>query len=82
MEPLPRIGRPRYVPVKSVTRRLNVGGKVLSEERDVVPASQWFTMAERELVEEVLGLGSYGKTLTVLTYEGPCDYLDRTLRGE
>jgi len=39
-------------------------------------------MAEGELVEEVLGLGSYGKTLTVLTYEESCDYLDRTLRGE
>ncbi len=31
-------------------------------------ASQWFPKSKGELVEEVVGLGRYGKTLTVLTY--------------
>ncbi|MHC4356227.1 MAG: hypothetical protein ACYS0H_26285 [Planctomycetota bacterium] len=57
----------RDLPVKSVTKRLNSGGMVLSEERDVVRASQWFPNAPGDLVEEVVGLGRYGKTLTVLS---------------
>ncbi len=46
----------------------SAGGKALSEERGVVAASQWFPKSKGELVEEVVGLGRYGKTLTVLTY--------------
>ena len=55
------------MPAKSITRRLGACGKVLSEERGVVRAAQWFPKADRELVEEVIGLGRYGKTLTVLS---------------
>ena len=63
--------RSRELPAKSVTGRLNAGGKVLSEERGIVLANSWFTGASGELVEEVSGLGRYGKTLTVLTVKGP-----------
>jgi hypothetical protein len=49
---------------------LNAGKKALSEERGLVSASQWFQKAKGELMEEVIGLGRYGKTLTVLTVEG------------
>jgi hypothetical protein len=59
--------RARDLPAKSVTWRLNAGGKVLSEERGMVRADSWFPQAGGELVEEVIGLGRYGKTLTVLT---------------
>jgi hypothetical protein len=59
--------RSRELPAKSVTRRLNAGGKVVAEERGVVPAKEWFPEASGELREEVIGLGRYGKTLTVLT---------------
>ena len=38
--------------------------------RGRVPASQWFPKSKGELVEEVIGLGRYGKTLTVLTVRG------------
>jgi hypothetical protein len=62
--------RSRDLPAKSVTKRLNSGGMVLSEERDVVRASQWFQKAKGELMEEVIGLGRYGKTLTVLSVKG------------
>ena len=62
--------RSRYLPAKSVTRRLNAGEKVVSEERDVVRAKEWFSEAEGELAEEVIGLGRYGKTLTVLSVKG------------
>jgi hypothetical protein len=58
------------LPAKSVTRRLNAGGKVVSEERTVVKASEWFPKVAGELLEEVIGLGRYGKTLTVLTVSG------------
>jgi hypothetical protein len=57
---------------ESVTRRLDKisgGGKVVCEERGVVKASEWFAGADGELMEEVIGLGRYGKTLTVLTVE-------------
>jgi hypothetical protein len=59
--------RLRDLPAKSVTRRLNAGGKVLSEERGTVRAYSWFPQAGGEFIEEVIGLGRYGKTLTVLT---------------
>lgn len=62
--------RSRHLPAKSVTRRLNAGGKVLSEERGRVRTDSWFPQAEGELLEEVIGLGRYGKTLTVLTVSG------------
>ena len=46
-------------------------GKVVAEERGVVPANQWFPEAAAgELAEEVVGLGRYGKTLTVLSVKG------------
>jgi hypothetical protein len=63
----PRETRARQVPEESVTRKLNGGGKVVAEERGVVPANRWFPEASGELAEEVIGLGRYGKTLTVLT---------------
>jgi hypothetical protein len=59
--------RARRVPAESVTRRVNAGAKVVAEERGVVRASNWFPEASGELAEEVIGLGRYGKTLTVLT---------------
>jgi hypothetical protein len=62
--------RSRELPEKSVTRRLNAGGNVVSEECGVVKANEWFLGASGELVEEVIGLGRYGKTLTVLTVRG------------
>jgi hypothetical protein len=62
--------RSRDLPAKSVTRRLNADKKALSEERGVVRADSWFPQAGGELVEEVIGLGRYGKTLTVLTVRG------------
>jgi hypothetical protein len=46
---------------------LNASGKVVAEERGAVQATEWFPEAGRELVEEVIELGRYGKTLTVLT---------------
>jgi len=46
---------------------VNASGKVLAEERGVVPVNRWFPGASGELAEEVIGLGRYGKTLTVLT---------------
>jgi hypothetical protein len=60
----------RPVPAESVTRNVNAGGNVVTEERGIVPAKQWFPGASGELAEEVIGLGRYGKTLTVLTW--PC----------
>jgi hypothetical protein len=62
--------RSRDLPGKSITSRLNAGGNVVSEERGVVPAKEWFSIADGELVEEVIGLGRYGKTLTVLSVKG------------
>jgi hypothetical protein len=62
-----RTARSRDLPAKSVTWRLNAGGKVVSEERDIVKASEWFPKADGELAEEVIGLGRYGKTFTVLS---------------
>jgi hypothetical protein len=61
---------PPQVPAKSVTRRFNASGKVLAEERGVVRADDWFAMAEGDLTEEVIGLGRYGKTLTMLSVSG------------
>ena len=62
--------RSRNLPAKSVTQRLNAGGKTVSEERDVLKASEWFPEADGNLVEEVIGLGRYGKTPTVFTVWG------------
>jgi hypothetical protein len=62
--------RLREVPAGSVTGRLNAGGKVVAEERGVVQAKRWFPEASGELAEEVIGLGRYGKTLTVLSVSG------------
>jgi hypothetical protein len=66
-EPATPKGRFRNVPLESVTQKLNAGGKVVAEERGVVPAKRWFPEASGEVAEEVIGLGRYGKTLTVLT---------------
>lgn len=52
------------VPGESVTLKLNAGGKVVAEERGVHPLVPGGLC---ELAEEVIGLGRYGKTLTVLT---------------
>ena len=69
-ESAPRESRARQVPAESVTQKLNASGKVVAEERGVVPASAWFRQASGELTEEVIGLGRYGKTLTVLSVRG------------
>jgi hypothetical protein len=53
--------RSRDLPAKSVTRRLNAGGKALTED------------GGGDLVDEVIGLGRYGKTLTVLSVERRTD---------
>ena len=58
--------RTRQVPGASITLKLDAGGKFVAEERGVVPAKRWFPEASGELDEEVIGLGRYGKTLTVL----------------
>jgi hypothetical protein len=47
-----RAARSRDLPVESVTWRLNAGGKVVSEARGVVRASQWFPKADGELALE------------------------------
>lgn len=60
----------RRVPPASITHKLNAGGKVVAEERGVVPAKRWFREGSGELAEEVIGLGRYGKTLTVLSVTG------------
>ena len=65
--------RSRDLPAKSVTRRLNAGGKALTEERSVVRANEWFPDGGGDLVDEVIGLGRYGKTLTVLSVERRTD---------
>lgn len=54
----------------SSVERFNAGGKIVSEERSVVRADDWFSIAEGELVEEVIGLGRDAKTLTVLSMSG------------
>jgi hypothetical protein len=46
---------------------MNAGGRVVGEERGVVQANEWFPVASCELAEDVIGLGRYGKTLTVLS---------------
>jgi hypothetical protein len=48
---------PSQVPMKSLTRRFNAGGKVLAEERGVKRADDWFSRAEGEIAEEVIELG-------------------------
>jgi len=59
--------RARQVSAESITRKLNAGGKIVAEERGAVRANRWFPEASGELVEEVIRLEKYGKTLTVLS---------------
>jgi Zn-dependent peptidase ImmA (M78 family) len=65
------------LPQSSATKRLNGdAAKVAGSERvDATGALQdWFGgKAKAEIYEEAIGLGSYGRTLTVLTVEEPPD---------
>lgn len=67
--PLPRDHK---VPGASATWRLSQDLDAVAssgEDSDCMDASDWFSGARSgvELVEEVIGLGSYGRTLTLLT---------------
>lgn len=60
---------------ETLTRRFNArGSNVIDRERacDAVSLRDWFgTPSEVELDEQVLGLGRYGLTLTILTSDAP-----------
>lgn len=69
--PLPRNTR---VPPECATFRLAEDSAAIlqgGEDSDSSPASDWFSGADGRsgLIEEVVGLGRYGRTLTVLTLE-------------
>lgn len=70
MDGLERIRKRQPVPAGTATERFNaVPGKVALADRnkDTTILSDWFGGDwDAELCEEVKGLGSYGKTLTVL----------------
>ena len=70
-----RKGEP--VPRESLTYRFNASAnRVRTAERDEAASDLrlWFGGGrERELVEQVIGLGAYGKTLTVLSGFAPLD---------
>ena len=62
------------VPAESATHRLAEDKSAVlqgSEDSDSSPASDWFPGADSKfgLIEEVVGLGRFGRTLTVLTLE-------------
>lgn len=65
------------LPLKSATRRFNQDAEnILSaiEEADNTNLCTWFhTDEEIDATEEILGLGDYGKTLTVITADVPDD---------
>lgn len=62
------------VPSESATRRLSEDANAVlhcAEDSDSSDASDWFPGADRNagLIEEVIGLGGFGRTLTVLTLD-------------
>ncbi|KAB0537525.1 ImmA/IrrE family metallo-endopeptidase [Xanthomonas cissicola] len=68
------LGRGTKVPLDSATRRLADdpdGVRRALEDSDSAEASDWFSGAKSGiyLIEEVIGLGSFGRTLTLLTLE-------------
>lgn len=74
--PLPRNTK---VPSDSATQRLSEDREAVvhgGEDSDSAPASDWFSGASGKhgLSEEVIGLGKFGRTLTVLTLEAAEDY--------
>jgi len=67
-----RVGRGSPLPRRSATFRLNqdrsavLGGETSSDE---IAADEWFSDMKGTCAEEAVGLGSYGKTLTVITLD-------------
>jgi IrrE N-terminal-like domain len=70
-----RLGKGSILPKDSLTRKFNqVENNVLSAKRqdDEADLMSWFHLDhEIEAVEEVIGLGEYGKTLTIITADLP-----------
>lgn len=70
--------RSAKVPVGSATQRLSKDANAIlrrTEESDSSEASDWFPTADRNagLIEEVIGLGKFGRTLTILTLDPSVD---------
>lgn len=68
------LSRNAKVPCDSATQRLSEDREAVvrgGEDSDSAPASDWFSGASGKygLLEEVVGLGKFGRTLTVLTLE-------------
>lgn len=68
------LARSAKVPTESATSRLsqNLGAIMRSgEDSDSGDASDWFPGADSNagLIEEVIGLGKFGRTLTILTLD-------------
>ena len=62
------------VPADSATHRLSEDREAIlrgGEDSDSCEAGDWFPSADRKasLIEEVIGLGKFGRTLTVLTLD-------------
>jgi hypothetical protein len=71
-----RLPRGSPLPTSSPTYALNKAAarvRDCAEETDEVDASDWFSNLTGRLVEEAIGLGSYGKTLTVLSFDHEAD---------
>lgn len=65
------------VPTDSATHRLSMDNNAIlhgSEDSDSCDAGDWFPTADRNagLIEEAIGLGKFGRTLTVLTLDPEC----------
>lgn len=68
------LSRNTMVPADSATHRLSEDRDAIlrsDEDSDSCEASDWFPDADRKagLIEEAIGLGKFGKTLTVLTLD-------------
>lgn len=66
--------RNHKVPAESATRRMSEDQEAIlscGEDSDTCDASDWFPGADHSagLIEEVIGLGKFGRTLTVLTLD-------------
>ena len=66
--------RNHKVPMESATRRMSEDQQAIlscGEDNDACDSSDWFPGADSSvgLVEEVIGLGKFGRTLTILTLD-------------